>query len=117
MTNTIALVLHAAARPLVPGRAAARLADRLGVSPRPGAARAAVAFLAAAVALFMVWSGWLYPLRPDVAGALGRPLAPTLPSAWGGPTLLGAWVVHALVALAVQAVCVAVVHLARGRRR
>ncbi|HEX2130943.1 MAG TPA: hypothetical protein VHH15_05230 [Actinophytocola sp.] len=113
MRTTIAQVLYAAARPV----AGPRLATRLGVRPRPGVLRAAVAFAAAVVALFVVWSGWLYPLRPDVAGALGRPLDPLLPGAWGGPTLLGAWAVHALVALAIQVLCVAVVRAAQGRPR
>ncbi|MCT2581675.1 hypothetical protein [Actinophytocola gossypii] len=105
MNTTITQVLHAATRPLT-GR---------HLATRPGILRAAAAFTAALVALFLVWSGWLYPLRPDVIDALSRPLDPLLPGAWGGPTLLGAWAVHALIALAIQAVCVAVIHATQGR--
>jgi hypothetical protein len=111
MNTTITRVLYAAAHP-VAGR---HLATRLGVPVPPGALRAAVAFTAAVVALFVAWSGWLYPLRPDVIAVLDRPLDPLLPGAWGGPTLLGAWAVHALVALGIQAVCVVVVRAAQGR--
>jgi hypothetical protein len=111
MKDSMTLVPHSAARPLV-GR---RLADRLGVRAPPGALRTAVAFLAALLALFLVWSGWLYPLRPDVIGGLGRPFAPLFPGAWGGPTLVGAWVVHALVALVIQVGCVVVIRSVRRR--
>jgi hypothetical protein len=70
---------------------------------------AAVAFLAVMMQLFTVWSGYLYPLRPDTIGALGHPFTPdrqVLPEAWGGPTLMGAWAVHACVAFGLQATCV-----------
>ncbi|GIM91128.1 hypothetical protein [Paractinoplanes toevensis] len=69
---------------------------------------AALAFALAAMQLFLAWSGYLYPLRPDTIAALGHPFTPdrqVLPGAWGGPTLAGAWAVHAAVALGSQAVC------------
>ncbi len=85
----------------------------------PGAARvlghsalvlvpAALAFAAVALQLFTVYSGWLYPLRPDTIAALGHPLTPdpqVLSESWGGPTLIGAWGVHFCVALGIQALC------------
>ena len=70
-----------------------------------GVLRSAVAF-----------SGLLYPVRPDVIETIGRPFTadPALENAWGGPTLIGAWLVHALVAVLVQA---AALPLARGMVR
>lgn len=66
---------------------------------------ATLAFLIVAVQFFTAWSGYLYPLRPDTIAALGHPLTPdrqVLPEAWGGPTLMGAWAVHACVAFGLQ---------------
>lgn len=64
-----------------------------------------------------MWSGWLYPLRPDTVGALGHPFTadPLLSGAWGGPTLAGAWFVPAMVALGTQFVCMAVIRRLPGR--
>lgn len=63
-----------------------------------------VAFAAVVLAVFVAFSGYLYPIRPDVIETIGHPLSsdPALEKAWGGPTLLGAWAVHALIAAAVQ---------------
>lgn len=93
-----------------------RLADRLGIARRPPFA-AIVAFPLAALAVFLVWSGWLYPLRPDTIGALGQPFTadPRLSGAWGGPTLAGAWFVHAMAALGMQFVYMAVIRRLPGR--
>lgn len=79
---------------------------------------AVVAFAAAVLALLVTWSGWLYPLRPDAIGALGHPFTadPMFDTSWGGPTLVGAWVVHALVALGIQVVCLAAIRKLDGRR-
>ncbi|MFC5057242.1 hypothetical protein [Saccharothrix xinjiangensis] len=89
------------------------LAARLGVHPRPGVLRALAAAPFALLAAYLAARGWLYPLWPDTAGALGHPFTadPDLDEAWGGPTLAGAWVVHALVALGLQALCVGVLRL------
>ncbi|MFD1145760.1 hypothetical protein [Saccharothrix hoggarensis] len=86
------------------------LATRLGVQPRPGIARALVATAPALLAVYLVARGWFYPLWPDTIGAIGHPFTadPALGGAWGGPTLAGAWLVHALIALGVQAVCLVV---------
>jgi hypothetical protein len=68
---------------------------------------AAVAFAAVAMQLFLVWSGYLYPLRPDTIAALDHPFTAdrqVLPEAWGGPTLIGAWAVHFCVAFGVQVI-------------
>lgn len=84
---------------------------RWGIHPRPGVARALVAAVPALLALYLVARGWLYPLWPDTVGAIGHPFTadPGLGGAWGGPTLAGAWAVHALIALGLQAVCLTVV--------
>jgi hypothetical protein len=97
---------------LVPGRR--RLAARLGVAPTRWSF-AALPF--AVLVVFLVWSSWLYPLRPDALGALGHPLTadPLLHGAWGGPTLVGAWFVHAMAALGVQVICMAVIRRLHGR--
>jgi hypothetical protein len=107
------------------GRLQARLAGLPGAGPpsRPGAVRvlahgalvlvpAAVAFAAVLLQLFVAYSGYLYPLRPDTIAAIGHPFTPdtrVLPGAWGGPTLAGAWFVHACVAFGIQVVCAVVV--------
>jgi hypothetical protein len=75
------------------------------------------AFLVALV-VFVAYSGYLYPLRPDASFAIGHPLSADsrFAHAWGRPTLVGAWFVHACVALGIQAGCLlalrAVVRLA-----
>ncbi|WP_053715654.1 hypothetical protein [Saccharothrix sp. NRRL B-16348] len=85
----------------------------LGIHPRPGVVRALVAAVPVLLALYLVARGWFYPLWPDTIGAIGHPFTadPDLDGAWGGPTLAGAWAVHALVALALQAGCLAIVRL------
>lgn len=98
---------------LVPSR---RLAARLGFTWRP---RVLAALPPALLVAFLVWSGWLYPLRPDTIGTLGHPFTgdPGLAGAWGGPTLVGAWFVHAMVALGMQVICMALIRLLHGRAR
>lgn len=110
MKHTTAHLVHALA--LVPGRH--RLAARLGLEPRRWSP---VAFPFAVLVVFLVWSSWLYPLRPDAIGALGHPLTadPLLRGAWGGPTLVGAWFVHAMAALGIQVICMAVIRRLHGR--
>ena len=74
---------------------------------------ALVSFTATTTALFTVYSGYLYPIRPDVISTLGHPFTPdhaTLGNAWGGPTLAGAWLAHAGVALGIQLVALLIVH-------
>ena len=124
----VPMALAGAAAPI--GRLQSRLARRFSPSPvpwpaaagRPGAVRvvahsmlvlvpATVAFAAVLMQLFVAYSGYLYPLRPDTIAALGHPFTPdlrVLPGAWGGPTLAGAWLVHACVALGIQVVCAVV---------
>lgn len=94
------------------------LLTRLGVHPRPGIGRALVATPFVLLALYLVARGWCYPLWPDTVGAIGHPFTadPLLSGAWGGPTLAGAWAVHALLALAMQAVCVGALRLIYPRR-
>lgn len=77
-----------------------------------------VAFAAAVLVLVVTWSGWLYPLRPDAIGAVGHPFTADarFATAWGGPTLAGAWLVHALVALGIQVMCLVVIRQLTARR-
>lgn len=88
------------------------LLSRLHIRPRPGLARAAAAAPFALLAVYLVARGWCYPLWPDTIGALGHPFTDDparLGGAWGGPTLAGAWAVHAAIALGVQAICLVAV--------
>lgn len=79
---------------------------------------AVIALLAGLMIAYLIFAGWLYPLRPDTISALPTPLAPALgPGTWGGPTLLGAWAVHALVALIIQAASVGLIWLCRAASR
>jgi hypothetical protein len=74
---------------------------------------AAVSLAVVAMQLFCVYSGYLYPLRPDTIAALGHPFTPdpqVLSGAWGGPTLVGAWFVHACVAFGIQAIGAVLLH-------
>lgn len=73
-----------------------------------------------ALIVFLVWSGELYFLRPDAIGAMGHPFTadPRFDHAWGGPTLVGAWFVHAMAALGMQVICVLIIRgLGRLRAR
>ncbi|PRY36809.1 hypothetical protein [Umezawaea tangerina] len=88
------------------------LLSRLGVHPRPGLGRALVALPFALLIVHLVARGWFYPLWPDTVGAIGHPFTEDpLINGWGGPTLIGAWAVHAAIALGMQVVCVAVLRL------
>ena len=75
---------------------------RLHIQPRPGIARAAVALPFVLLAVYLVARGWLYPLWPENIGLLGHLFVPD-------PTLAGAWAVHALLAVGMQAVCLVIV--------
>ncbi|MEU8348752.1 hypothetical protein [Streptomyces sp. NPDC048845] len=92
------------------------------VSPGPGAGRvvahsllvglpALVAFAVVGLCVFGVYSGYLYFLRPDASFALGHPFTPDhrFDASWGGPTLVGAWFVHALVVLGFHVLAVPLV--------
>lgn len=73
-----------------------------------------VALLATLMVVYLVFRGWLYPLNPDAWRHLAHPLAASFgPGTWGGPTLLGAWLAHAAIALGIQAVCLAVIWVCR----
>ncbi|AUG79318.1 hypothetical protein CFP65_4581 [Kitasatospora sp. MMS16-BH015] len=74
---------------------------------------ALAAFAATAVGAFTVYSGYLYFLRPDASFALGHPFTADrhFDDAWGGPTLVGAWLTHSLVALGIQVLALGAVHL------
>jgi hypothetical protein len=110
MKRTATHLLYALA--LFPGRA--QLAARLGFSRSPWSL---AAFPFAALVLFLTWSSWLYPLRPDAIATVGHPFTadPLLNNAWGGPTLVGAWFVHAMAALGLQVICMAVIRRLHGR--
>jgi hypothetical protein len=107
MKRTLSLLTYALAP--VSGVAA-----RFGVRWSP---RMLAAFPFALLVLFLTWSGWLYPLRPDSIGAIGHPFTadPLFDNAWGGPTLAGTWLVHAMVALGMQVICMALIRRLSGR--
>jgi hypothetical protein len=89
--------------PQGPGRAG--LATALTLPPT------LLSFLVALLILYLTWFGELYPLRPDVIAYLGdmfRPF-PGGEDSWGGPTLVGAWIVHAMVAVGLQAAGLALI--------
>ncbi|SCK06010.1 hypothetical protein H181DRAFT_00134 [Streptomyces sp. WMMB 714] len=68
----------------------------------------AACFGLVALSAVVVFSGYLYGFRPDASyGAFGHPFTPdhAFDRAWGGPTLAGAWAVHALAAFGIQLVC------------
>jgi hypothetical protein len=70
-----------------------------------------VCFAAVALSVFVAYSGYLYGFRPDNSyGAFAHPFTAdqAFDEAWGGPTLAGAWAVHALVALAIHLAAFAV---------
>lgn len=78
---------------------------RLGLRLVPLLPSTLVTFLLSLLIAYLVWAGQLYPLRPHTFGALAHPLEPVFgPGTWGGPTLVGAWAVHALVAFGLQIV-------------
>jgi hypothetical protein len=110
MKRTAHHLLYALA--LVPGRR--RLAERLGYSPRLWSL---AAFPFAALVIFLTWSSWLYPLRPDARSAIDHPFTADriFDNAWGGPTLIGAWFVHAMAALGLQVICMAVIRRLHGK--
>lgn len=69
-----------------------------------------VAFVAALLVLYLVYFAELYPLRPDVIGNLGYLFTPMPDStAWGGPTVFGAWFVHAMTGLGMQFLALALI--------
>lgn len=81
---------------------------------RPSLATLPLSLLALVVTLIgltTVYTGELYPLRPDAIGHLGAMFTsyPGGEDAWGGPSLIGAWFVHALVGAGLQAIALAVI--------
>lgn len=73
-----------------------------------------VTTLAALLTVYLIWAGWLYPLRPGAIEHLAHPFADSVGTdSWGGPTLAGAWLVHAAIAVAMQAAALGVIALCR----
>jgi hypothetical protein len=104
------------------GRGAAAAADRPGrrAGPARVIAHSLLVGLPGLVAAFLValvvvvaYSGYLYPLRPDASFAIGHPFSADsrFDHAWGGPTLVGAWFVHACVTFGIQAGCLLVLRV------
>lgn len=108
MTHTLRHLAYA----LLPTRG---LAARFGFSRRPAVF---VAFPFAVLVVFLTWSGLLYPLRPAAIAGLTHPFTSDalFAGAWGGPTLVGAWFVHAMCALGMQVVCMASIRRLHGRK-
>lgn len=73
-----------------------------------------VAFTVSLLVLFLAWSGWLYPLKPELLPYLSIPFTPhaEFENAWGGPTLVGAWFIHAMAAIGMQLLCLAFIAVA-----
>jgi hypothetical protein len=73
---------------------------------------ALAAFVLVALLLGTLFSGYLFPLRPDLWPMIAHPLTADarLADAWGGPTLMGAWAGHAVAALAFQVAALALIH-------
>ncbi len=69
----------------------------------------AVAFVLSLLVVYLGYFGELYPLRPDAIGELGSMFRPSseIENAWGGPLLVGAWFIHAMVAVGMQLWCLA----------
>ncbi|MCR3720575.1 MULTISPECIES: hypothetical protein [Prauserella salsuginis group] len=75
----------------------------------------AVAVVAAVLIVYLILAGWLYPLRPDTIEHLAHPFADALGAGtWGGPTFVGAWAVHAAIAVAMQLAALVVIALCRA---
>lgn len=85
--------------------------SRVGLATALTLPLSVLSFLAALLILYLTWFGELYPLRPDTIAYLGdmfRPF-PGGEDSWGGPTLVGAWIVHAMVAVGLQAAGLALI--------
>ncbi|HEX8627211.1 MAG TPA: hypothetical protein VF755_03455 [Catenuloplanes sp.] len=79
-----------------------------------------VALALAALVLVTAVTGYLYPLRPDVWPTVGHPFTGDhrLDGAWGGPTMIGAWLIHASAAFGLQAAALVLIRaLVRGQDR
>lgn len=95
-----------------------RIAERFGRLERPVPPRKAgygrsllfslttlvpslLAFAVALICLLMVYTGYLYPIRPGVFEYIAEPFTPQagLEGAWGGNTVVGAWLTHAAIAV------------------
>lgn len=115
LTSLPLAVVRVVATPVGLGGRVARVRDgialrySLGVPSRKPLGAGVVMFLLALLCVYLVYMGYLYFLRPDAIGALGHPFTadPRFANAWGGPTLVGAWVVHSAIAFAMHVVAVA----------
>lgn len=119
MKNAVGDLVYAFVALPLPAVSRRHLATRLGIGhARRGRLAALAALPLALLVVYLVAAGWLYPLRPDTISAVGHPFTadPVLDGAWGGPTLVGAWLVHALVALGMQVGCIALIGRLNGRR-
>ena len=59
-----------------------------------------LAFVIAGVWLMMLFTGYLYPVRPGAVEYISQPLTPQegLEGAWGGNTVIAAWIGHSVIA-------------------
>jgi hypothetical protein len=65
---------------------------------------ALISLLAALMMVYLVGAAFLYPLRPDTISTIGHPLTHdhALDGSWGGTTLMGAWLAHAVIGLGME---------------
>ncbi|MBC6451674.1 hypothetical protein [Actinokineospora xionganensis] len=97
------------------GRAHEGIARRysFGVPSRGRLSAGLLTFPLALLSLYLVFMGYLYFLRPDAIAAVGHPFTadPRFDAAWGGPTLVGAWLAHSAVAFGMHLVAVPLLRL------
>jgi hypothetical protein len=72
---------------------------RVAVHTVTGLLPATISFLATLMMVYLVGAAFLYPLRPDTISTIGHPFTPdhALDGSWGGITLAGAWLAHAVI--------------------
>lgn len=109
-----------------------RIAERFGrLEPAPGRAGygrsllfslatlipSLAAFAVALICLLMVYTGYLYPIRPGVFEYIAEPFTQQagLEGAWGGNTVVGAWLTHSAIAIGLHVLGLALLYFGYAR--